>query len=38
MSDSDTRGSGSDSRADAWAALALISIVIIGMVFWLSNM
>jgi len=40
MSDTntDTRGSDSDSRADAWAAVALIGIVIVGMVFWLSSM
>ena len=38
MSDTNTRDSNSDSRADAWAAVALIGIVIVGMVFWLSSM
>jgi len=38
MSDNDTRSSNGDSRADAWAAVALVSIIIVGMVYWLSSM
>ena len=38
MSDTETGSSDSDSRADALAAVVLVGIVIVGMVYWLSSM
>ena len=37
MSETDTRKGCSDSGVDAFAAVALITIVIVAAVFWLTN-
>ncbi len=37
MTDNASNERGADSRADAWAALSLMAIVIVAAVFWLSG-